>query len=68
MIVTFSFLKDTKNFNVYRELDSKGVQFPDSWDELRAHPEQHKIGSIYIRKGLFENDLHTITIEVKDAG
>lgn len=49
MKVKFSFVKTTKNFHVFRELDSKGVQFPEDWDKLRTHPEQHKVGSIYIR-------------------
>jgi hypothetical protein len=49
MNVTFTYLKSTKNFDVYREVDSKGVMFPDDWKLLSAHPELHKVGSIYIR-------------------
>lgn len=52
--VKFGFQKETKNFDVYRELDSKGEKFPEEWKDLARHPEQHKVGSIYVRKGVLE--------------
>lgn len=49
MKLKFSFLKSTKNFTVFRELDSRGNQFPEDWEQLKRHPEEHKVGSIYVR-------------------
>lgn len=61
----FSFLKDTKNFDVFRELDSEGNQFPDDWEQLRRHKEQHTVGSIYVRKGTFDDTPDKIEVTIK---
>lgn len=64
MNITFAYLKSTKNFDVFRELDSGGVMFPDDWKLLSAHPELHNVGSIYVRRGALGGETHPAKITV----
>lgn len=62
--VRFAYSKATKNFDVYREVDSKGVPFPEDYNLLKTHPELHKVGSIYLRKNSFPLDSPATAIQI----